>query len=144
MARNSRARRAVGVASAVLLSVVGLSVPASAQTMKPSMDKVSCGSRTDWLRIWTQHHGFPVCYANSGSRLYGNNPPHNTWTTYGICAGNNRVYFDYFVWEYDPKDFNGSWILHDSGGYIAKGECQDFTSDRWYGEPVELRAIAIL
>ncbi|WP_406443782.1 hypothetical protein OHB00_44590 [Streptomyces sp. NBC_00631] len=101
----------------------------SAATVKPAINQVTCGSRTDWLRLWTEYHGYPVCYANNGTITYGFNPPVNTWTSYGICFGNNSGTVTYYV--------DGAWTTKSYGS----GDCDNWSSR--YGTTVEVGRIAI-
>jgi hypothetical protein len=88
-------------------------------TVQPNINQVGCGSRTDWFRIWTQHHGYPACFANNGQYYIGNNPPVTTWTTYGICAGSNSGYVDYYVSSSSGKGWWRSWF--------KTGQCIDWS-----------------
>ncbi|MGC0417790.1 hypothetical protein [Embleya sp. AB8] len=87
-------RKLAGLAGALVLAAgLGTAGTAPAAATGP----VGCGGRADFFRMWTQHHGFPICYATNGSVYYGNNPPKTTWTTYGFCSGNNSGYITYWV-----------------------------------------------
>ncbi|NUP47818.1 MAG: hypothetical protein HOW97_10985 [Catenulispora sp.] len=104
LVRPSRA-----VVAAVALGIGGSLVfapAANAAIAKPDMNQVSCGTRTDWLRLWTAHHGYPICYANNGMVYYGDNPPKTTWTSYGVCFGNNSGWVKFYYHGNDEwEDF---------------------------------------
>ncbi len=128
-----------GVAALAAPGVASAALPASPRTadtvLTPDTHKVTCGTRTDWFRLWTKYHGFPICYADRGyiDISYGANPPEDTWTSYGYCSGNNAGSIYYWFW-YDHQ-----WnIAHDDFG---KGTCDDFTST--FGETVEVFQINI-
>ena len=76
-------------AATVLGSVAASAAPASAARavpatrLAPQINRVTCGSRTDWLRIFSDA---TTCWANAGLvnvRLYN---------VYEWCAGNNNGY----------------------------------------------------
>ncbi|SHN26884.1 hypothetical protein [Actinacidiphila paucisporea] len=142
---SARMRLAAGLASAAIMGAVfGLAPNAEAvpvspaqssvsapSTVTPQINKVTCGSRTDWFRLWTPYHGYPACYANNGTVYYGNRPPDTTWTTYGYCSGNNRGSITYAVPGY------AGWVTEKFGS----GECDDFTQT--WGEAVEVQGFTI-
>jgi hypothetical protein len=109
----------------------------NAGAVTPDINKVTCGSRTDWFRLWTAYHGFPACYANSGDKYLagGLNPPNDTWTTYGYCSGNNAGDIYYYTWDAGW----GTWDFHDVA--FTKWHCNDFTST--VGRTVEVYRIYI-
>jgi hypothetical protein len=95
-------------------------------TATPNTYPVSCGSRTDWLRVWTVYHG-ELCYATSGYVSYYNYSGHSA-TTNGICAGNNNV--KVHMREPDGRDL-----------YVTFGHnvCDDWLHHE--GHPVEVYTI---
>ena len=117
-------RKSLAVAVvAVGLGVMAAGPAAAASESDYGMWHVTCGSRTDWVRMWTAHHGFPTCYAAStsgGYVWYGKNYPNDTWTTWGICAGNNDLYVSYFF-----HDGSGWHAVHNE--HVGWGGCADWS-----------------
>jgi hypothetical protein len=137
-AAKMAARRALAMGLLTVVVVAGTATQAQAATVSTNIKKVTCGSSTGWLRIWTQTHGYPVCYANAGTVTYGWSPPNTTWTTYGICTGNNVANIDFYYYGSAPQSWNYS-VLH-----LGKNVCVDFTDPSWFGRSEEVARITIL
>src|SRR2546423_6923361 len=97
----------------------------------PDINEVTCGSRTDWLRLWTQVHGYPACFANNGYRYFGDNPPKTTWSSWGVCYGNNSGHVNFY--------WNGSWWGED----FKNGQCDNWSKTLTGGHVVEVKDISI-
>jgi hypothetical protein len=80
--------------------------PATGGFATPNTSVANCPDRPDFFAIYTRYHG-NVCYANAGQIFYGNEPPITTWTTYGICTGNNSGAISFFLdgWWYNQQPF---------------------------------------
>jgi hypothetical protein len=115
------------VIAALVPAVFGFAPAASATNQTP------CNGHTDFVQLWTEYHGYPVCYANAGSIDYGTNPPYTTWSTSDICSGANQVVYDFYVWQ------NGGWHLRT--GYLDYWECRHLRLQ--YGE-VEMSGFDVL
>lgn len=135
MKRRTKFGAALGGA---LLATIAAAGPASAEWTYGSIHKVTCGSRTDWLRLWTEYHGYPVCFASNGTWYSSNpldpNPPKTTWTSYGVCFGNNSGYVIYFAEHSD-----GRWYQYNE--YFPSGHCDNWSAT--WQRPVEVWEIDI-
>jgi hypothetical protein len=102
---------------AVLVAILSIGVlvtakPAHAATVtktskvSPLIDRVDCGTRTDFFRIWTDYDNYIDCWANKG-----------TTGSYYPGQTNFRLYN---VEQVDPGVNSGTvyWDYIDSNGYL--------------------------
>ncbi len=97
-------------------------------SVTPDTTVAHCPDRPDFFAIYTQYHG-AVCYANAGTIYYGGNPPITTWTTYGICTGNNAGDITFWV--------DGEWFTQP----FSKFTCYDWFHN--WGTTVEVSGFTI-
>ena len=90
---------AVAVITALVVAVFGFAPPASAT------NRTACGNHHDFFQLWTEYHGYPVCYANAGTIYYGEDPPRTTWSVSDVCAGANQAEIHFYYWV----DGRGWW-----------------------------------
>ncbi|PZS28494.1 MAG: hypothetical protein DLM59_14500 [Pseudonocardiales bacterium] len=82
---------AAAVTAALTTGTLGLAGPASAASVngsptafaQPNINRVTCGTRTDWLRIFSNA---TTCWANPGSINV------TLYNVYEWCGGNNSGY----------------------------------------------------
>ena len=118
---------AVATVAALLVAVFGFAPAANATNWTP------CNGRHDFVQLWTEYHGYPACFANQGTYVFGDDPPNTTWSVSDICAGANQVYYYFYRYQ------NGSW--HPMTGFLDYWDCYHLRLQ--YGE-VEMSEIDVV
>ena len=103
-----------GTASAQSVTAIHKTTATQTQVVNPNINRVSCGSRTDWFRMWTDYDWDIDCFANAGSISV------SIYNADYVCSGNNAGVVYWYYGGFYGSTYYPKWTCGDIylGNYV--------------------------